>query len=224
MKKTHRIIGSILLAISICFLCRPSAPAAIVVDQADPSFQAHVNQELDALRSGRRGIVCKTLIQRLDVATATTTIRPLTSDESTWHPNDPRGIRSHVEAVDTRIRGAERKTPTSAIVFIPPARVDPGMSVFRLGTFVHELSLAADLNDGVFSSDFKTREKRASFFRNAWLDALGLKPVEMSDRVPTPEYSRAKTAGLLNDSNAHAFPILDAGPAAVGASPTPTPK
>lgn len=194
------------------------AAAVLRVDQADPVFATNTLKELDAMRSGKRGIVCQSLIARLDVATATTTVKPLTSDEATWHPNDRKGTRSHTVALDTRVRGGERTKPTSADVFVQPARVDLAMSLFKLGSFVHELALAADLNDGRFSADYRVREKRASFYRNAWLDSLGLRPLAVSDRVLTPEYLEAKNRGLLTDANKSNFPILEF------PSPSPVPS
>ena len=185
------------------------ARAILRVDPSNPTFAANAQKEIEAMRSGKRGIVCQALIERLDVATATTTVRPLTSDESTWHPNDPKGTRSHTVALDTRIRGGERTKPTNADIFIQMARVDSTMSLYRLGTFVHELALAADLNDGRFSADYRTREKRASFYRNAWLDSLGLRALAVSDRVPTPEYSEAKNRGFITEANKPNFPLLE---------------
>lgn len=191
--------------------------AILRVDSADPAFATLAENEIEAMRSGKRGLVPRTLIERLQAERATTTIHPLTSDESNWHPNDLKGTRSHTVARDTRVRGAERDTPTNADVYIHPSRVDPNLSLFKLGTFVHELAIAADLNDGRFSADYRTREKRASFYRNAWLDSMGLKPIAVSDRVPTPEYGKAKERGLLNEDNAPYFPLMDAAQA-----PTPT--
>jgi len=191
--------------------------AAVQVDPLDPAFAKMAQKEIDLMRSGERGIVCRSLIERLEVATATATVHALTADETTWHPNDTRGTRSHTVARDTRVRGAERSRPTGADIYVQSARVDPSMSLFKLGTFVHELSLAADLAEGAFSADFRTREKRASFYRNAWLDALGFKPIAISDRVPTPEYTRAKSDGLLTEENAAHFPLL-------GPLPTPSPE
>jgi hypothetical protein len=183
--------------------------AALVVDETDAEFVRLVNAELEAMRSGQRGVVSKQLVGRLDAAAVTTTIKMLGPDESTWHPNDHRGTRSHVVAGDTKLRGAARTQPTSATVFLHKPRVDPSMSLYRLGTFVHELSLAADLNEGRFKGDYPGREKRATFYRNGWLDAMRYKLVLVSDRIPTPEYSRAKELGLLTEDNAAAFPILD---------------
>lgn len=192
--------------------------ASIRIESADPAFEAMVRQELGAIRSGERGLVLKSLMDRLEGNQAVTTIRPLTADESTWHSNDMKGTRSHVVARDTKVRGAERDRPTDADVYVHPTRVDPSLSLFKLGTFVHVLATAADLNDGEFSPDYRIREKRAAFYRNAWLDALGLRPIEVSDRVPTPEYSTAKENGLLVEENVALFPLIQP-----QASPSPDP-
>ena len=202
----------------------PAAQARIVVDGSNPDFAQKVNAELSLMRSSNRGVVCKNLVDRLDAATSTTTIKMLGPDESTWHPNDHRGTRSWVAPQDTRVHGAGRTRPTNAILYLHPSRIDPNFSLFRVGTFVHELSFAADLNDGKFSPDFRVRERRASFYRNAWLDALHLKPVLVSDRVATPDYSRAKEEGLITADHASEFPILTAnatGQAIIEPSPTP---
>lgn len=195
------------------------AHAVLQVDPADPAFAQMAQKEIGLMRSGDRGLVCRSLVERLDLATATTTVHALTSDESTWHPNDRKGTRSHTVARDTRVHGAQRNKPTDADIYVQPARVDPSMSLFKLGSFVNELSQAADLNEGVFSADFKTREKRSAFYRNAWLDALGFKPISVSDRIPTPEYAQAKAKGLLTEAYASHFPLV--GPIS-DLSPVPT--
>jgi hypothetical protein len=182
---------------------------AVLVDDSDPIFSSYVRDELSAMRGGKRGIVCQVLLKRLDEATTTTMIKPITREESTWHPNDRRGTRSHVVPQDTKLRGAERSTPTGAIVYIHPNRVNPAMSLFRLGSFIYELSEAVDLNTGQFSSDYRIREKRAVFFKNAWCDSLGYGVIQMSDRVPTPEYSKSKELDLLTPAHESEFPILD---------------
>ncbi len=194
--------------------------AAVQIDSTDADFTKKVQAELESMRTGTRGIAAKSLVARLDASTATTTVKVLGLDESTWHPNDHRGTRSHVVAADTRIRGSERRKPTSAILYLHKTRIDPSFSLFKLGTFVHELSFAADLNEGKFSGDFKIREKRATFYRNGWLDSFNLKPILVSDRVPTPEYSKAKELGLITEGNAPNFPVLDVSPAP---SPSPDP-
>jgi hypothetical protein len=205
-----RFFRSLIVSSVLVFGLLGAARASIVVDTTDGVFARQVNDELALMRSGQRGVVCKNLVDRLDAATSTTTIRLLGADESTWHPNDHRGTRSWVAPQDTRIRGAERKRPTNAILYLHPTRIDPSLSLFKLGTFVHELSFAADLNEGKFAADFRVREKRASFYRNAWLDALHLRPVLVSDRVATGDYGRAKEQGLITADHAADFPILSA--------------
>lgn len=195
---------------------------AITIDPSDPDFARLVQAELGAMRSGERGLVSRTLIARLEKAPADTVIRELGPDETSWHPNDRRGTRSHVVAQDIKLRGAGRESPTDAVLHLHQARVDPTLSVFRLGTFAHQLAIAADLNEGSFSGDFRIRERRATFYRNGWLDSLGLKPILVSDRIPTPDYSQAKALGLLTEDRSDAFPILDA-EAAEAPSPEPSP-
>jgi len=187
----------------------PNAFAVLIVDPADPQFHTLVTNEIKLMQEGKRGLVCQALIEKIEHSSATTTIAPLTRDEKTWHPNDPKGIRSHVVAVDTGIRGGARKESTSAFLYLHPSRIDPHLSTFKLGTFVHELVLSMDLNLGVFSGDFKIREKRANFFRNAWRDSLGLGLYETSGNIPTTEYQEAKKKGFLTKENADDFPILD---------------
>jgi len=199
---------------SACFLvflisCPLVCPAEVQVDNNDPQFEALVLQELEKMREGSRGRVCRILIERLDGAPADTLIKPLTRDESTWHPNDRKGRRSHVVAQDTKIRGGARETPTQAVFFLHPSRINPNLSLFRLGTFVHQLSHAVDFNFGVFSGDYIIREKKASFFRNAWRDSSGYKLVEISDRIPTPEYLIAKDLNLMSPEHEDFFPILN---------------
>lgn len=183
--------------------------AGVIIDRSNKEFAAQVEKELIALREGRRGVVSLELARRLETSASTTTIRPVTLDESTWHSNDLRGTRSHVVPVDTRLRGEKRGKPTSAILYLHPNRINPSFSVYKLGTFIYELSQAVDLNRGEFSGDYTIREKRAVFFRNAWCDSQKFPIIEISGRVPTPEYKTARDAGVLTLENAAFFPILD---------------
>src|ERR1044071_2538696 len=193
--------------------------AEIEIDSSDVEFSSHVTTELDLMRQGKRGVVCQTLVDRLNHSQATTTIKPVTKDERTWHPNDRKGTRSHTVPVDTKLRGAARTIPISAVIYLHPSRIDPHLSLFKLGTFVHELAMAADLNSGTYSGDYRIEERRASFFKNAWRDSQGSSPVGVSDRVETIDYQEAKKLGLLISENSSFFPILD--PASF--KPTPTP-
>jgi hypothetical protein len=177
--------------------------------EGDDTFRSNVTKELQSMREGKRGLVPQTLIERLDISTAATTIKPITNEEETWHPNDRKGTRSFVVPVDTKIRGGQRNVPTGAIVYIHPNRVDPSLSLYRLGTFAYQLAVAADLNRGEFSGDYKIREKRAVFFRNAWCDSLKYSVIDVSGRIPTKEYQTAKSKGLINDENKDRFPILE---------------
>ena len=195
-----------------------------IIMEGDEAFQTKLNKELNLMRNGDRGPVCRELLRRLDTSFSTTTIRPITSDEETWHPNDRKGTRSYVVAADTKLRGGERTSATAAILYLHPSRIDPGLSLFRLGTLVYELSTACDLNLGQFSSDFKTREKRAVFFRNAWCDALHFNLIEISNRIPTTEYQKAKTKGLIQDSYSNYFPILNLEDVPEAAASPPTPQ
>jgi hypothetical protein len=160
------------------------------------------------MRTGSRGIVCQALIERLDGAPAMTIIRPVTEDEATWHPNDKRGTRSHIVPQDTKIQGAERRQPTGTVVYLHPSRVDPNLSLYKLGTMVYFLAMAADLNTGQFSSDYRLRERRAVFFSNAWKDSRGYTLLSISDNVSTPDYQKAKQDGLLTEDQKGNFPLL----------------
>jgi len=181
---------------------------AIEIDRSDEAFFNAATKELTAIRDGKRGLVMQTLVERLDQATPNTKIRAVTTDESTWHPNDRKGTRSHLVPQDTKIQGAERKTPTAAIVYLHPSRVDSQLSLYKLGTFAYFLAMAADLNAGQFSSDYRVRERRATFFVNAWRDSFGYSMLATSDNVTTPDYQKAKQAGLLTDEQKPNFPIL----------------
>lgn len=139
-----------------------AASAAVEIDRQDEAFLASVSKELQAMRTGSRGIACQALIERLDGSPAMTIIRPVTEDETTWHPNDKKGTRSHIVPQDTKIQGAERRQPTGAVVYLHPSRVDPSLSLYKLGTMVYFLAMAADLNTGQFSSDYRLRERRAA--------------------------------------------------------------
>jgi hypothetical protein len=183
--------------------------SAIEVSDEIPIFKTLVENELGLMREGKRGVVCQVLIERLDQSSSTTTIKPLTKDENSWHPNDPKGTRSHVVALDTRVRQAARKIPTSVILYLHPSRIDPDLSLFKLGTFVHELAEAADLNAGLFSGDYQIQERREAFFRNAWRESLGLSLIEVSGRTSTKDYGEAKRRGLIDKKFAPFFPILN---------------
>ncbi len=206
--QSKSFIGKAGIMLSLLFWSFP-VHSAIEIEKTDGPFFKNVSRELDNLRSGKRGLVCKTLVERLDLAVATTTIKPLTGNDETWHPNDTRGTRTHVKAVDTLIRDAARTTPTDAILYLNPNHIDPKLSPFRLGTFVHYLALAMELNTGQFSGDFQERERGAMFFRNAWRDEMGFDLFEVSERIPTTEYQMAKDAGLITEDFSPFFPILD---------------
>jgi hypothetical protein len=199
--------------------------AALLVDQSDQAFAQLVEAELDAMRSGHRGVVSQELISRLETAVATTTIKAITSDEATWHPNDRRGTRTHVVSLDTKPRGAARAVPTSAIIYLHTDRVNPQMSLYKQGTFAFYLAVAMDMNQGAYSADYRAQERRATFFKNAWRDALKLPSVGISDRVPTPDYAAAKKAGLITEEHRADFPIIEveAFLRQKAAVPTPTP-
>lgn len=199
-----------LLFLGFCF--STVAQAAVEIDGKDEAFSSAVSRELDRMRSGKRGMISQTLLERLDASTATTTIRPVTADEETWHPNDRKGTRSHLVPQDTKIQGAERRQPTGAILYIHPSRVDPALSLFKLGTFVYFLALASDLNTGQFFSDYRIRERRAVFFSNAWKDSAGYPLLTTSDNVPTPDYQFAKEQGLLTEDQKNTFPLLQTAP------------
>lgn len=199
-----------ILAIGIMIFWPLSRPVRgeVEVDVADPEFSRYVEAELTHLREGDRGLACQVLVDRLDKAQAVTQIKPLTRDDSTWHPNDRKGVRSHVVPQDVEVRGAARSSPTDAILFLHPSRINPKLSSFKLGTFVHELSDALDLNRGTFSGDYRVRERRATFYQNAWRDSLGVPLLELSGGVPTTDYQWAKEMDLLTDENKELFPIL----------------
>ncbi|OVE78332.1 hypothetical protein BVX98_00570 [bacterium F11] len=181
----------------------------ILIDTSDQEFFSMVQKEINSMREGKRGVVCQKLIEDLDVSLSTTIVRPLTRDDRTWHPNDHRGKRSHVVADDFLVRGAARVEQTKATFYLHPTRINSRLSSFKLGTFVHQLVHARDLNYGEFSGDYRVREKRASFFRNAWRDSLGLPILEMAGEIGINEYSYAKERGLLTEENKYFFPILD---------------
>ena len=189
-----------------------AAMAAVEIDRQDEAFLASVSKELQAMRVGARGVACQALVERLDGSMVMTHIRPVTEDEASWHPNDKKGTRSHIVPQDTKIQGAERKVPTGAVVYVHPSRVDPNLSLYKLGTLVYFLSMAADLNTGQFSADYRLRERRAVFFSNAWKDSLGYSLLTASDNVPTPDYQKAKLDGALIEEQKANFPLLIAAP------------
>jgi hypothetical protein len=195
----------------------------ISIESQSPEFTNHVQKELSLMREGKRGIACAELIRRLDESSAPTVIKPITGDESTWHPNDRKGTRSHVAPQDTKVRGAARTVPTGATLYLHPSRIDPAMSLFKLGTFAQMLAVAMDLNQGAYSGDFRIQEKRSFFFRNAWRDSQGLDQLLLSDRVPTSEYRDAKKAGLVTAEKASQFPILSLDESVASPSPSPSP-
>lgn len=178
------------------------------IDQSDPEFATMVENELDRLRRGDRGLACQQLARRFDMASATTTITPLTREESTWHPNDRKGFRSHVVPQDVKVRGAARPDPTQAVFYLHPNHINPKISSYKLGTFVHVLSEATDLNEGAFPGSRRIREKRASFYRNAWRDSQGYPLLNMSGGGATTEYQEARKLGLVLEENSDKFPIL----------------
>lgn len=219
IRKTTRFISLYFLFWTLLFpVLRVQA---LVVIEGDEAFQTKLKKEWELMKEGKRGIVSKTLIEKLEASSSTTTIRPVTQDEETWHPNDRKGTRSFVLPVDTKIRGSARLTPTAAVLYLHPNRIDPTLSLFRLGTFAYELSTAMDLNYGQYSGDFKVREKRATFYRNAWCDSQKFPLIEMSGRVPAKEYQAAKAKGLIVEENALYFPILDAANFAPAPAPQP---
>jgi hypothetical protein len=193
---------------SLGAFARP-AFAGLVVDPANAPFAALAQAEITAMAEGRRGPVSAELIRRFSEIETTTTIKPLTLDEETWHPNDRKGTRSHVVPLDTKMRGAIRTSPTSAVIYLHVNRVDPQMNLYKMGSLANLLARALDLNQGQFSGNHTIQEKRAVFFQNGWRDSKGLVPFQISDGVPTPEYLAAKKAGYLTASYARHFPILN---------------
>jgi len=189
-------------------LLKDPLSAVILVDHSDAQFADLAEAELKKMRMGERGLVSQSLVEQLDVSATTTTIRALTKDEETWHPNDLKGTRSHVVPLDNKVRGAERLVPTASIIYVHTNRIDPKLSTFKLGGFVYVLAEAKDLNYGSFSADFRIREKRSAFYRNAWRDSLGLPLLNISDGIATVDYQEAKKMDLLNEENKKLFPIL----------------
>lgn len=207
--KTKKLL-LIAILLSCYFLSRSSSVFAyLVIDEADSHFSVLVNDEVDKMESGKRGIVCQQLIETIKLSIATTTVVPITTDEKTWHPNDPKGTRSHVVALDTAVRGAKRINPTSAIIYLNINRIDPGGNLFKLGTFVELLAQAMTLNNGRFSADYKMRERQSMFYRNAWRDSMQLSLYPASGNVPTDDYRQAKKRGFITEQNKAYFPIIN---------------
>src|SRR5258706_12783065 len=127
-----KISKILLLSLFLALNSLVKSHAFLVVSDADPYFSTLVNKEIKLMREGKRGVVCKTLMDRIDRSSTTTTIEPLTRDEKTWHPNDRKGTRSHVVPLDTKIRGSARKIPISVILYLHPSRIDPALSLFKL--------------------------------------------------------------------------------------------
>jgi len=207
MARRFSVVSFVLLSLNLIFLRH--AWGALQIDDSDPSFQALVQKEIDLMKEGKRGLACQVLVDRLEKSSATTTIKPVTSDETTWHPNDRKGTRSHVVPLDTKLRGAARTSPTSSVLYLHPSRIDPRLSLFKLGTFPHELAISVDLNRGEYPGDYRLVEKRATFFKNGWRESLNLPLIQIADRVPTPEYQTAKREGLISEEDREFFPILD---------------
>lgn len=99
--------------------------------------------------------------------------------------------------------------PTEALLYLHPNRINPDFSVFKLGTFAHQLSFTLDLNTGNFSGDYRIREKKASFHRNAWRDSLGYPLLDLAGNIQITEYQEAKARELIKKENAEFFPILN---------------
>lgn len=187
----------------------PCLRAAIEIDQSDNSFYINVKDEIKKMKTGARGLACKALVEQMEAASANILIRPLTRDENTWHPNDKKGKRSHVVAMDTKIRDAAREKPTNATIFLSDDQVNPKLSLFRVGGFVRYFALGMDLARGQFSDSYILRQKRSVFFQNAWRDSMGFELLDNSSRIPTDEYQKAKAAGLIIEEFSEFFPIMD---------------
>ncbi len=209
MKRTSRLFKSFLAA--SVFFGSGSVPvlAKVQIDPDNSTFAAQVLTELNLMREGKRGVACEVLVRRLDESEALVTIEPITSDEKTWHPNDRKGSRSHVVPLDTKLRSASRTSPVSSILYLHPSRIEPLLSLFKLGTFADELANAVDLAKGTYSGDYRIQTRRSAFFRNGWKDSMGGALVHLSDRVPTVDYQEAKKLGLISKEFAEIFPILD---------------
>jgi hypothetical protein len=174
-----------------------SAPvqARLIID-GPRDFKAKVISNLSEAKACSRQLAA--LIRNLQNATAAVTIKPITSDKSTWHVNGEKS-RSHTEALDGKSRADERNISTNSIIYINTNRITRTHKSYNSGTLIHELVHAYDLSFGKYHGSYPIREKRAVFFQNIWRDAHSVAlRTNYHARFETNEYQKAKEAGRLN--------------------------
>ncbi len=176
-----------LLGLFIC-LCACHAWATIIID-GRPAFKAKVEQHL--VEAKVKSPYLSALITAAERSKRRVYIKPITNDKSTWHYSGKKS-RSHTEALDNKKRGAQRNTPTDAVIFINKNRITREHKTYKSGTLIHEFVHAVDLIGGKYHGDYKIRERRAIFFQNIWRSLHGKTlRADYHDRFKTLDYQNA---------------------------------
>lgn len=175
----------------------PMPGQAIVEIEGPPGFQQQV---ADYLERGRKiSHHTRRLIDAVNEAALLIRIRPVTDDPGTWHRSGV-SSRSHTRVVRQRDRERKQSANLRAVIYINPARIEPGHKSYKRGTLIHELVHALDLVRDRYHSDYVIREKRAVFFQNIWRQAHGKRMRRhYHNKFDTLEYSQAEDAGRVDD-------------------------
>lgn len=180
----------------VSFHSASKVSAKIEIDGTS-DFEILVIHYLSLAKSNSNNL--KLLIEAAEKSSKTITIRPISNDRKTWHYSGQRS-RSHTEALDGKKRGAARTTPTNAVIFINPKRVDKGHRSFGNGTLIHEIVHALDLVNGKYHRNYVIREKRAVFFQNIWRSLHGKKlRTHYHEQFKTNEYQSAVQQKLVDN-------------------------
>ena len=215
-------VKGISAAIAVIAIAGSTQASAVLVietgrSQADRAFEQRLQAALLHVRDSQDAAV-REVYSAAMATPVTITLRPITDDRATWHPDGDR-TRGHTEADDGRRRGTGRSVPTPAIVYIPRDTVDPASAHWRNGLLVHELVHAIDLAFGRYNRDYTVRERRAVFIQNIWRDRIGF-PLrkDYHGRFATLDYQYAKSRGAVAEYARYLFSGADF-PPAISATP-----
>lgn len=193
------------LALLAVVLVPRCACAGIEIDPAaEPAFRSGALQALGALATSTEPAI-RHLHAAATNAPATITLRPITADRATWHPDGDR-TRGHTQPGDGLPRSNGRDRPTDAVVHLPPDTFVPGSARWKGGLLVHELVHAIDLAYGRYHPAVSIRERRAVFLQNVWRASQGVAlRTSYHGRFATTDLQQATKRGDAEEVARHVF-------------------
>ena len=211
-----------MVMIALSVLPGPLAAGVITDSPGDSTFSRRLQAALATLE--RADAPIRRLHTAVMAAPATITIRPITDDRATWHPDGDRN-RGHTDPDDGRPKSDGRTTPTNAIIYVPPDVVETRSTHWKDGLLVHELVHALDLAYGRYDRSDRVRERRAVFFQNVWRAGLRYKlRTAYHGRFATLDYQEAVRLGTLADLERYIFTRSDFPPPPSGSRANPSAK